>query len=130
MRSIIPENGYESPRLPDNDGALLEQAQFSGERRRPAWTRSGDQRDEFATTNVHARPNGGGGITAQNSDEEVGKKSMVGFRDRVGCFTWTWFTMTMATGGIASVIHSSNAIRPYNKEFSSNELQSPTLPTG
>jgi tellurite resistance protein TehA-like permease len=26
----------------------------------------------------------------------------------LGCYTWTWFTMTMATGGIASVLHSSN----------------------
>ncbi|KAK0705298.1 voltage-dependent anion channel [Lasiosphaeris hirsuta] len=30
----------------------------------------------------------------------------VGIRDRIGCFRWTWFTMTMATGGIANVLYS------------------------
>ncbi|KAK0706453.1 voltage-dependent anion channel [Lasiosphaeria miniovina] len=30
----------------------------------------------------------------------------VGIRDRIGCYRWTWFTMTMATGGVANVMHS------------------------
>ncbi|KAL2019111.1 hypothetical protein VTK56DRAFT_10062 [Thermocarpiscus australiensis] len=30
----------------------------------------------------------------------------VGLRERIGCYQWTWFTMTMATGGIANVLHS------------------------
>ncbi|KAK6955979.1 hypothetical protein Daesc_003626 [Daldinia eschscholtzii] len=33
-----------------------------------------------------------------------GKK--VGIRDRICCHQWTWFTMTMATGGVANVLHS------------------------
>lgn len=33
-----------------------------------------------------------------------GKK--IGIRDRICCYQWTWFTMTMATGGIANVFHS------------------------
>ncbi|KAI1337261.1 voltage-dependent anion channel-domain-containing protein [Xylariaceae sp. FL0016] len=30
----------------------------------------------------------------------------VGIRDRICCFQWTWFTMTMATGGVANVLYS------------------------
>ncbi|KAL7922954.1 voltage-dependent anion channel domain-containing protein [Trichoderma austrokoningii] len=29
----------------------------------------------------------------------------VGLRDRIACYQWTFFTMTMATGGVASVLH-------------------------
>ncbi|RYP65017.1 hypothetical protein DL771_008514 [Monosporascus sp. 5C6A] len=36
--------------------------------------------------------------------DRYGKK--IGIRDRICCYQWTWFTMTMATGGIANVIHS------------------------
>ncbi|RDW91577.1 hypothetical protein BP5796_02742 [Coleophoma crateriformis] len=37
--------------------------------------------------------------------KEVGTK-IVGLRDRISCYTWTWFAMTMATGGMANVLHS------------------------
>ncbi|KAK4180369.1 voltage-dependent anion channel-domain-containing protein, partial [Triangularia setosa] len=30
----------------------------------------------------------------------------VGIKDRICCVQWNWFTMTMATGGIANVLHS------------------------
>ncbi|KAI1214421.1 voltage-dependent anion channel-domain-containing protein [Annulohypoxylon truncatum] len=33
-----------------------------------------------------------------------GKK--IGIRDRICCHQWTWFTMTMATGGVANVFYS------------------------
>jgi hypothetical protein len=28
------------------------------------------------------------------------------FKERIRHFTWTWFTMTMATGGVANVLYS------------------------
>lgn len=33
----------------------------------------------------------------------------VSIKDRIACFQWTWFTSTMATGGIANVIASSES---------------------
>jgi len=39
-------------------------------------------------------------------DCEVDKKTEIGFRGRIRHFTWTWFTMTMATGGIANVLYT------------------------
>jgi len=32
--------------------------------------------------------------------------SVITLKDRVCCYQWTWFTMTMATGGIANVLHA------------------------
>ncbi|XXG96293.1 Protein phosphatase 2C 6 [Hypoxylon texense] len=39
----------------------------------------------------------------------------VGIRDRICCHQWTWFTMTMATGGVANVLHS--IWTPYRAEW-------------
>lgn len=36
----------------------------------------------------------------------------VSIKDRICCFQWTWFTSTMATGGIANVIASSESPGP------------------
>ncbi|KAI8634337.1 voltage-dependent anion channel-domain-containing protein [Xylariaceae sp. FL1651] len=33
----------------------------------------------------------------------------IGIRERICCFQWTWFTMTMATGGVANVLYSISA---------------------
>ena len=38
---------------------------------------------------------------------KMGDRKSVGIKDRIACFQWTWFTSTMATGGIANVLASS-----------------------
>lgn len=53
---------------------------------------------------------------AMNMDDLVAQKTHgrkpVGIKDRVACFQWTWYTSTMATGGIANVLASSMLLRP------------------
>ncbi|KAF6833134.1 C4-dicarboxylate transporter/malic acid transporter [Colletotrichum musicola] len=41
--------------------------------------------------------------------EKSSSRGKVGIRDRISCHRWTWFTM--ATGGMANVIHSRQYIR-------------------
>lgn len=38
--------------------------------------------------------------------EKLGGRKDVSIKDRIACFQWTWFTSTMATGGIANVLAS------------------------
>lgn len=42
-------------------------------------------------------------------DKEI---QTVSIKDRITCFRWTWFTSTMATGGIANVIASGESSGP------------------
>ncbi|KAH6610251.1 hypothetical protein Trco_000271 [Trichoderma cornu-damae] len=49
-----------------------------------------------------SRPN----LASAVLDEEKHASSRrVGLRDRIACHQWTFFTMTMATGGVASALH-------------------------
>ncbi|KAF2280168.1 uncharacterized protein EI97DRAFT_439229 [Westerdykella ornata] len=47
---------------------------------------------------------------AENRNDEIREaeslEGKIGFRGRIRHFTWTWFTMTMATGGIANVLYT------------------------
>lgn len=49
---------------------------------------------------------GNDGDNGVEEDEEEAQKENLSFRERIRHFTWTWFTMTMATGGIANVLYS------------------------
>lgn len=89
----LPENGYESPRLPENEGRSVGNRINRNRDGRTSAFRGENRRDL--------------GESERGAVEEVETKKL-GFRDRVGCYTWTWFTMNMATGGIANVLHSSN----------------------
>lgn len=140
----LPENGYESPLpSPHAGGAefFIPRPRLArGERMRVAYTRESVEatveaaaRERGGQTNIpNGVPNGvpnvilngtlngtpNACIEGPEQLEEIEEKPrIVGFRDRIGCYTWTWFTMTMATGGIANVLHSSmplaHAIRHY-----------------
>jgi hypothetical protein len=41
----------------------------------------------------------------KNQDAEGDDPAKLPIRERIRHFTWTWFTMTMATGGIANVLY-------------------------
>lgn len=61
--------------------------------------------------NAHATNNGPpphavsvDALLSQN--EKPPRRSGVSIKDRIACFQWTWFTSTMATGGVANVLAS------------------------
>jgi hypothetical protein len=104
-------NGYESPRPPfltngDNINLNGSHANLDGDSRYRGHG-EGNISHLVQGNNAQAlRDDTSMTELGQQSDEE-GTKKKYGIRDRIGCFTWTWFTMTMATGGIANVLHTS-----------------------
>jgi hypothetical protein len=66
----------------------------------------------LAMPSVHLPPALRVMLNANDSSESCGKPYVVdryihqlAIKERVRHFTWTWFTMTMATGGIANVLY-------------------------
>ncbi|KAF5604580.1 Malic acid transport [Fusarium pseudocircinatum] len=67
-------------------------------------------------TNGHARPgrllNNESTLTSNSLNHVIATaekgpgNQTVGIRDRIACYQWTYFTMTMSTGGVANIIHS------------------------
>ncbi|KAK7417128.1 hypothetical protein QQX98_004731 [Neonectria punicea] len=47
------------------------------------------------------------------SAEKTSPNHKVGIRDRIACYQWTYFTMTMSTGGIANILHSLKWDKPW-----------------
>lgn len=100
----LPENGYLTPRFPDLESGYFSKADIhEGERRRHVHEGGGGE----TNVEIHGRSINldGHAPMAQKGKEEEPK--VFGIRDRISCYTWTWFTMNMATGGIANVLHSS-----------------------
>lgn len=72
-----------------------------------------DQRDT-ENNDRHEGQLSGSGIPADSDEREDLKeqedvsraKTKLSWRERVRHFTWTWFTMTMATGGLANVMYT------------------------
>ncbi|KAF5247999.1 hypothetical protein FAUST_405 [Fusarium austroamericanum] len=70
---------------------------------------------EDANGNNQSRPrlvNQSSTITAHSLNhvmatvEKTPQSRKIGLRDRIACYQWTYFTLTMSTGGIANIIHS------------------------
>ncbi|CAG8955649.1 hypothetical protein HYFRA_00009603 [Hymenoscyphus fraxineus] len=109
----LPENGYESPMVLGSEENFFDQTNGTvndaglGDQRQRRPPYAGNNRlytrDEECQT--QDRSDGTSTVVSAQGDEEEGQRKF-GFRDRIGCYTWTWFTMTMATGGIANVLHS------------------------
>lgn len=120
MVKILPENGYESPApsplpspLSSPRGSEIffggaRQTKKERPRHRLAYTGNGIE-DPSEVESKEAQEDTMNEDSDANQQLEPDQKTprAVGLRDRVGCYTWTWFTMTMATGGIANVLHSS-----------------------
>jgi hypothetical protein len=80
MRPIVPENGYESPN------------EFP-ERRRHGYFSEGSEETHVGST-ASSDANGVlGGMKSVLEGERAQATRKVAIRDRIGCHTWTWFTM-------------------------------------
>ncbi|PMD26997.1 hypothetical protein NA56DRAFT_561651 [Hyaloscypha hepaticicola] len=112
IERLLPENGYESPREPENEDGFFGNIIGNGTHRVGGRKPSRRGQTSVGVESPEARNDVSRSDTGLVREEDRdGKK--VGIRDRVGCYTWTWFTMTMATGGIANVLHSI----PYRSDW-------------
>ncbi|KAK6701338.1 hypothetical protein SNK04_011268 [Fusarium graminearum] len=77
---------------------------------------------EDANGNNQSRPrlvNQSSTITAHSLNhvmatvEKTPQSRKIGLRDRIACYQWTYFTLTMSTGGIANIIHSLKWTDPW-----------------
>lgn len=65
-----------------------------------------DNRGSAGSESLVVKDDHGVGEVDQQPDTREKAAAKVSVRDRIGCLTWTWFTLTMATGGIANVLYS------------------------
>jgi hypothetical protein len=111
MTRTVPDSGYESPVSPDSDSIAFDGGILKdGERRRNGFGGNDELASEPQNQDSQ-KPLKRIAKADRQRDEDEDRIRRAGFRDRIGCYTWTWFTMTMATGGIANVLHSSNTPR-------------------
>jgi len=99
--------GYESPRTPRSsvpDSAVFTNGELAKHlERRTTFSDDSSAPTEIADNGIERHRVA---VLNQQNGDELAISKIVGIRDRVGCYTWTWFTMSMATGGIANVLHA------------------------
>jgi hypothetical protein len=61
-----------------------------------------EEKDKTVKSNKDGR-----GMRPTKKEEEKATHGKLSFRERIRHFTWTWFCMTMATGGVANVLYTS-----------------------
>ena len=62
--------------------------------------------------------------SATNSSASLGERLLerLHWRERIRHFTWTFFTMTMATGGIANVLYNGTPCLPFALPPAQNKI--------
>lgn len=96
----------EPPRRKSWNRPVVERKTSALRRRSNASTRSNPSRSRKTTRHAKFQDD----HKSEERDEfhsglEKQLSSRLPFRERMRHFTWTWFTMTMATGGIANVLY-------------------------
>ncbi|KAI1266354.1 voltage-dependent anion channel-domain-containing protein [Xylariaceae sp. FL1019] len=99
------ENGYRTPRERDFFNRRSLSPAMSHQQSRETNTL-----DPFsdATNDARNQEFGPGSLARMISvaRKETARGGKIGLRDRICCFQWTYFTSTMATGGVANVLYS------------------------
>ncbi|KAK4202626.1 putative transporter [Triangularia verruculosa] len=108
--------GYESPDEfePPHYNPAPGQGGFSSYyRNRPGYHGNGPTSTSTSTVYTHAQhlefsaPDSlEGMMNRAGAGEAKYRNGKVSIKDRICCVQWNWFTMTMATGGVANVLHS------------------------
>lgn len=99
----IHRNGWEGSGLEKGHGESRENGIRARDGNEDGNTNSVTNRGSAASSSLIVDNDDGD----QQPDTKATALNKVRFRDRVGCLTWTWFTLTMATGGIANILYSS-----------------------
>lgn len=109
MSAILPwSSQHLSPhRRASNSISAIRHVQF----RRPTVDHGKKhKRSIFRRKKKDTLPDGVQERSEASSEDDVDLIKKIGWRQRIEHFTWTWFTMTMATGGIANVMYVSGCL--------------------
>lgn len=115
------EQAFEDRAANDSEKTDMTGDQVLEEKMEPKPTGSGSGGSEGALGNHdddddrEGDPHAGGGEGETEGEGRFGKPHL-SWRERIRHFTWTWFTMTMATGGIANVLYTG-MISPFLRFF-------------